>query len=379
MKRGRPCAILVGAAIAAACGTVEPGASPSNRAGPCDLAGPPPRDLAEGRTIGTAYRSVFADGDRCYAEIAGRDFGSLTTEIGTMTNTVAPTPGRFDFREADAVADAARRNHQDFQIHSLIWDPLDQQVWGIVPEYVRALPDAQRHRFMTDLVTKVVSRYAGRASTVTVVNEPFDQRGGLQHNAWWRSTSSDEYIVEAFRAARLAAPTMKLLLNEHSSETISDKSNALLALSKKLRDTTVEVNVDGKTERRPLLDGVGFQAHMLGGPDQQPRTEDMRANLKRFTDLGLDVRFTELDVRIPTKDGRAGAEDLQRQARVYATMAGLCRETARCTGITFWGFTDRHSWITDYPATFSGYGSANLLDADYRAKPAWDSLRSALR
>ena len=93
MKQGRLGAILLAAAVAAcACGSVEPGGapSPSNRAGPCALPDPPLRDLAEGRTIGTAYRSSFADGDRCYAEIAGREFGSLTTEIGTMTNTVAP-------------------------------------------------------------------------------------------------------------------------------------------------------------------------------------------------------------------------------------------------------------------------------------------------
>lgn len=357
------------------------GPSPSLPDGVCPLPAPALRDLvaAQGKTIGTAYRSTFAAGDPCYEEVAGREFGSLTTEIGTMTNTVAPEAGRFDFREADAVADLARRRGQDFQIHSVIWDPLDQQGWGIVPEYARNLSDPQRHRFMADLVTRVVQRYAGRASAVTVVNEPFDQRGVLQRNSWWRTTSGEQYIVDAFRAARLAAPSMKLYLNEHSAETVSDKSTALLALAKRLRAETVDVSVDGRTERRPLLDGIGFQAHMLGGADQQPSTEDMRKNLRRFTDLGLDIRFTELDVRIPTDTGRAGDADLQRQARVYSTMAGLCRELTRCTGMTVWGFTDRRSWITDYPDTFSGYGSANLLDRDYRPKPAWEALHAAFR
>ncbi|WP_231857331.1 endo-1,4-beta-xylanase [Tsukamurella tyrosinosolvens] len=373
--------LLVVALAAAGCGSApEPaGPSPSMSDGACPLPSPSLREhaAARGKTIGTAYRSTFAAGDPCYEEVAGREFGSLTTEIGTMTNTVAPEAGRFDFREADAVADLARRHGQDFQIHSLIWDPLDQQGWGIVPEYVRTLSDPQRHRFMTDLVTRVVQRYAGRASAVTVVNEPFDQRGVLQRNAWWRTTSGERYIVDAFRAARLAAPSMKLYLNEHSAETVSDKSTALLALARTLRDETVEVTVDGRTERRPLLDGVGFQAHMLGGADQQPSTEDMRKNLRRFTDLGLDIRFTELDVRIPTDKGRAADADLQRQARVYSTMAGLCLELDRCIGMTVWGFTDRRSWITDYPDTFSGYGSANLLDRDYRPKPAWEALRAA--
>ncbi|VDR37543.1 endo-1,4-beta-xylanase [Tsukamurella paurometabola] len=60
-------------------------------------------------------------------------------------------------------------------------------------------------------------------------------------------------------------------------------------------------------------------------------------------------------------------------------MAGLCRELSRCTGMTVRAFTDRRSWITDYPDTFSGYGSANLLDRDYRPKPAWEALRAAFR
>jgi endo-1,4-beta-xylanase len=60
-------------------------------------------------------------------------------------------------------------------------------------------------------------------------------------------------------------------------------------------------------------------------------------------------------------------------------MMGLCRELAACTGVTVWGFTDRRSWISDYPATFSGYGNANLLDRDYRTKPAWNEMADALR
>lgn len=338
------------------------------------------RTLAQrsGIDVGTAYRSSFAPGDTCYEAVARAAFSSLTTEIGTMTNTVAPEAGRFDFREADAVAETARRSGQRFQIHSLIWDPLDQQAWGIVPAYAQRMSDPARHDFLLELVTAVVRRYAGSADTVTVVNEPFDQRGNLQRNAWWRTTGDDRYIVDAFRAARLAAPKMKLYLNEHSAETVSDKSTALLTLARKLKAMSVDVESDGTRVRKPLIDGVGFQAHMLGGADQQPSVADMRTNLRRFIDAGLEVRLTELDVRIPTEDGQSTTADQRRQGEVYRTMVSLCRELRRCTGATVWGFTDKRSWITDYPATFSGYGNANLLDAHYRPKPAWDGIRAAL-
>ncbi|GAA1016124.1 endo-1,4-beta-xylanase [Tsukamurella strandjordii] len=370
--------------LSAACTVPAPPSSPDSPAPAAPTCGPDTagfRGAAErsGIDVGTAYRSTFTDGDPCYESVAGTAFTSLTTEIGTMTNTVAPEAGRFDFREADAVAETARRHGQRFDIHSLVWDPLDQQVWGIVPPYVQRMTDEGRRTFLRELVTTVVRRYADRANTVTVVNEPFDQRGELQRNAWWRTTGDDRYIAEAFRAARKAAPRAKLYLNEHSSETVSDKSTALLALATKLRAMTEDVEIDGVRVTKPLLDGVGFQAHMLGGADQQPRVADMRANFQRFADAGLDVRLTELDVRIPTDKGAAAPEDLRRQGRMYATMTGLCRELSACTGVTVWGFTDKRSWITDYPDTFSGYGSANLLDREYQSRPAWNEFIGALR
>lgn len=346
------------------------------------MTGPELADLASarGKVFGTAYRSTFASGDACYADVATSEFGSLTTEIGTMMNTVQPAPGVFDFREADAVAQLAERTHRDFQLHSLIWDPLDQPQWRIVPQGVKQLPPAQRHQFMLDAITTVMSRYAGKASAVTVVNEAFDQMGHLQPSTWWETTRSDQYVFDAFRAARLADPHALLFYNDHSAETHSDKSNAIYDLVKRLHDTTVDVVVDGRPTARPLIDGIGFQAHMLGGQDQQPSTADMASNLQRFADLGLSIRFTELDVRIPVRNGVAAPADLARQRRVYQTMVELCLRQPRCSGITLWGFTDKHSWITDYPDTFSGYGAATPTPTTvtYGRKPAWAGIVDAL-
>ena len=345
------------------------------------MTAPPLTDLAaaQGRVIGTAYRSTFAEGDPCYQNVATAEFGSLTTEIGTMMNTVEPEPGVFDFTEADAVAAVAAQSGRDFQLHSLVWDPLDQPQWGIVPQAVRDMPRAQRHQLMTDSISRVMTRYAGRASTVTVVNEAFDQMGNLQHTAWWDTTGDDRYVFDAFRAARLADPTATLLYNDHSAETHSDKSDAIYDLVRRLRATTVPVVVGGATTDRPLIDGIGFQGHMLGGRDQQPLRSDMASNLQRFADLGLTIRFTELDVRIPVVDGVADPADLDRQRQVYRTMTELCLEQPRCSGLTLWGFTDRRSWITDYPDSFSGYGAATPLDPSYARKPAWAGIADALR
>lgn len=378
------------AAALVACGPasnpLDPGSTATGAASEphpqgCAVTGPGLQELAEARgiSIGTAYRSTFAEGDRCYRELALAEFGSLTTEIGTMMNTVQPAPGAFDFGEADAVADLATQHGKDFQLHALIWDPLDQPQWNIVPPAIRALPLQARHQLMTDSVTTIVKRYAGRASTVTVVNEAFDQMGNLQPNTWWETTRNDRYIFDAFRAARLADPTAVLYYNDHSAETLSDKSNAIYDLVKRLRSTTVDVLIDGMPTPKPLIDGVGFQGHMLGGKDQQPNISDIEANMGRFADLGVAIRFTELDVRIPVVNSAATVADLDRQRLVFNMMTQVCLNQPACTGLTLWGFTDKRSWITDYPHSFSGYGAATPLDADYRRKPAWTGIADALR
>lgn len=353
----------------------------SNGSAGCGVTDPTLSELAEPRdiSVGTAYRSAFAEGDRCYRDVALAEFDSLTTEIGTMMNTVQPAPGVFDYEEADAVADFATQHGKDFQLHALIWDPLDQPQWNIVAPSIRALSPDVRHHFMTDSVTAIMERYAGRASTVTVVNEAFDQMGALQPNTWWETTRSDRYIFDAFRAARHADPTAALYYNDHSAETLSDKSNAVYDLVKRLREATVDVLIDGAYTPKPLIDGVGFQGHMLGGKDQQPNISDIETNIQRFADLGVAIRFTELDVRIPVLDGAATVADLDRQRLVYNMMTQVCLNQPACTGLTLWGFTDKRSWITDYPDSFSGYGAATPLDAAYHRKPAWTGIADALR
>lgn len=86
----------------------------------------------------------------------------------------------------------------------------------------------------------------------------------------------------------------------------------------------------------------------------------------------------ELDVRIPVLNGVATVADLDRQRLVYNMMTQVCLNQPRCTGLTLWGFTDKRSWITDYPASFSGYGAAIPFTEDYRGKPAWIGIADAL-
>jgi endo-1,4-beta-xylanase len=90
--------------------------------------------------------------------------------------------------------------------------------------------------------------------------------------------------------------------------------------------------------------------------------------LQSFTALGVDVAYTEVDVRIqlPTS-----ATTLAQQSTDYQNLVQSCVETIGCVGFTIWDWTDKYSWV---PSVFSGYGAALPWDENFVKKPAYDGL-----
>jgi endo-1,4-beta-xylanase len=75
-------------------------------------------------------------------------------------------------------------------------------------------------------------------------------------------------------------------LNDYNIESINNKSMVHAKLAKSLLDAKVPIN------------GVGFQCHFVGGG----APKDLAASMKMFTDMGLEVPLTELDVRVPVNN-----------------------------------------------------------------------------
>ena len=84
------------------------------------------------------------------------------------------------------------------------------------------------------------------------------------------------------------------------------------------------------------IDGIGFQAHLIVG--EVPST--LRANMERFTALGIEIAITELDIRM-TLPGTATLLEQQRQD--YQTVVSACNAVPDCIGVTIWDYTDRVS------------------------------------
>jgi endo-1,4-beta-xylanase len=98
--------------------------------------------------------------------------------------------------------------------------------------------------------------------------------------------------------------------------------------------------------------------------------------MKQFTDLGLEVPLTELDVRVNVDaNDNANSTGLAAQAVDYSTAVDACVNNKLCPGVTVWQFYDPVSWIPD---VFPGEGAALPYDAAYKPKPAYNAIVNSL-
>lgn len=83
------------------------------------------------------------------------------------------------------------------------------------------------------------------------------------------------------------------------------------------------------------IDGVGLESHFSVG--ETPTIDQQISNMKSFTDIGIDVAVTELDVRLQLP---ATVANLAQQSDDYRTTVGACMQVEGCVGITVWDFYD---------------------------------------
>ncbi|GAA0833726.1 endo-1,4-beta-xylanase [Streptosporangium amethystogenes subsp. fukuiense] len=306
---------------------------------------------ARGKFIGAAVATSPLANETSYRNIAATEFNQITAENVMKWDTTEPSQNQFNWTGADAVVDFATQNNQQVHGHTLVWH-------NQTPNWVQNLSATDMRSAIQNHIAKVVGRYAANPTVVSwdVVNEVFDDNGNMR-NSFWYQKLGDTYIADAFRAARAADPDARLCINDYNVEGVNAKSTAMYNLVRTLRAQNVPV------------DCVGFQGHLAtqyGFPGQ------VQQNLQRFADLGVQVRFTEIDIRIQMP--RDAAKDAQ-QATYYRDVVNACLAVTQCAGITLWGFTDKYSWVPD---TFPSEGAALIYDANYAKKPAYTAVHDAL-
>jgi endo-1,4-beta-xylanase len=312
----------------------------------------PLRNHAGSRFIGYAHNINAYNGEAQYRTIAAREFNSVTAENAMKWDATEPNPNQFSFGQADQVVAAAQANSQQIHGHTLVWH-------SQTPGWVQSLQGTALLNAMDNHIATVVNRYENSVRSWDVVNEALNEDGTLRQSFWLNNAGiGEQYIDRAFAAANAADPDAELCINDFNTDGMGAKSNGMFALVQRL------------LQRGVPIDCVGFQGHLA---IQFSFPSQVEANLQRFANLGLNVKITELDVRMQNP---SDATKFATQATFFRQYVQACVNVgARCNQITFWGFTDRHTWVPD---TFPNECCPLLYDANYTAKPAYTAVHEVL-
>jgi endo-1,4-beta-xylanase len=333
--------------VVAACGG---GGTPTSP-GP---ANPPSSDTlraaasAAGKLVGTAVQSALL-ANAPYEAVASREFSYITAEYEMKWNVIEASPGFSSFGAGDAIVGYAMSRGQRVKGHTLIWH-------GATPSWVNGLGTADFRSAFDRHIRAVAGHYRGRVDAWDVVNEAVADDGSGLRDTVFRQKLGDSYIADAFRLAREADPQARLFYNDYGGEGLTAKANRIYDLLSSLLSNGVPI------------DGVGLQMHVSA--NNRPPDDSIAANMRRLAGLGLAVHISEMDVRVNAVPGSQQTR-LEAQRTTYHDIVRLCLLEPRCEAVTFWGFTDLHTWISG--------DSPLLFDAQYAPKPAYTGVLDALR
>jgi endo-1,4-beta-xylanase len=301
-----------------------------------------------GRLVGTAVQAGLLV-DPQYHAVVSREFSYLTAEYQMKWNVIEPARGSREFGAGDAIAGYAAAQGMRLKGHTLLWH-------GATPSWVNDLTADDLRTAVEQHIRTVVGHYRGRVHAWDVVNEAVADGGGALRDTVFRQKLGDRYIADAFRVAREADPGALLFYNDYGGEGATAKADRIYTLVQELLLQGVPV------------DGVGLQMHI--STTVRPTDGAIAANMRRLAGLGLIVHISEMDVRM---DNAGGSDQMRMEAQraTYHDVVRVCVMEPRCEAITFWGFTDAHTWLSgDRPL---------LFDARYQPKPAYDGVLDALR
>ncbi|WP_433861828.1 endo-1,4-beta-xylanase [Streptomyces sp. L7] len=290
--------------------------------------------------------------DAAYKAIAASQFSTVSPENVMKWDAVESAQGSYNWAPADQLVAFAQQNGQLVRGHTLVWH---NQLPAWLSQELPSMSSADVRALLKKHITDEVTHFKGEIWQWDVVNEAFNDDGTLRDSIWLQKLGPD-YIADAFRWAHAADPKALLFYNDYNIEYTGPKSNAVYGFAQKLKAQGVPI------------DGVGFQTHL----DTQYGLPDLQNNLQRFSDLGLKVAETEVDVRTTLP---VTAVEQNAQVAGYTSTLQACLAVRSCLSYTVWGFGDAYSWV---PNTFPGEGAADIYDANLQPKAEYTALQQTL-
>jgi endo-1,4-beta-xylanase len=347
--------------------------------------------------IGTCVQHNFLFGilDAKYCQALAQEFNLLQPEPWYMSD-LEPSEGVFDFSKDDAVLDFATGNHMEIMGYT-------GAEHTSPPSWVKNKSFSELGPVLTKYIDTVVGHYRGKVASWVIFNEVVNDHGDGFRNRQtpdtayemfayspWVDGNDTSLIKAAFKQGRISDPNAKLFLNDFIIEEIGRvKSEFFYTFVKAL-----------VAEGIPI-DGVGFEMHITYPPlfpntnwatprvlDLPAYLKSVGANIKRYAALGLQVAFTEVDDSILIKDidisTTSGQAELKRrldnEGQIYGGLMQLALNNQNVSTFKTMDFSDKYSWVYQSdPNGNPGYGFPDILDKDYKPKPAYVELLKALK
>ncbi len=364
LARGKTLPLLLPILVMTACG----GGALAPRPTPTPISTLRDAGDAKGIIVGAAAQPQLLS-EAPYAATLRTEYRQLQPENAMKFGPIHPRPNTdaapYDFNPADQLVAFAQQNGMRVRGHTFVWH---RQIanWLTAGIANGTYGAADLNSILQDHIATVLGHYAGRVYAWDVVNEAFNDDGTMRSSPWYDAPGigfagqHTAYIEQALRWARAADPAAKLFYNDYNAETLNAKS-----------DTIYRMASDFKQRGVPL-DGIGFQLHVHLSFADPNTLNSFTMNLKRFSELGMEIHLTEFDVALDAGD----AQSLAAEGDLYKKVTLICMQNPNCKMLQTWGFTDKYSWIPAF--TNNKQGWALPFDLNYNKKPAYDGMLNAL-
>ena len=276
-----------------------------------------------------------------------KEFNSITAENAMKMGPIHPFEKVYNWAGGDSIVAFAKRNGMKMRGHTLCWHNQSPRWFFTDSTTGQQVTKEVLLQRLKDHITAVVSRYKGDIYAWDVVNEAIsDKKDEYYKPTPFYQIAGEEFIAKAFQWAHEADPNALLFYNDYN-EIDPVKREKIIRMIKDLKAKGVPVH------------GIGLQGHWALN---EPSKDQLDKTLKDFSELGMPLHITELDISVYPKEHNARerkaedydtvftAEKEQKQIEVYKTCFEMFRKYKKhITSVTFWNISDKSSWLDNFP------------------------------
>ena len=294
---------------------------------------------------------------------------------------VRPDRQTYDFTQTDYFDQFTAKNDMTWRGHPLIWYRTTPD-WLLDKFNDPNTTNQEIKDILTEHITTVVGRYAGKIHSWDVVNEAINTEDGRADgfrdtkvsgindvkSRSWLDFLGTEYVDLAFRVAAKADPQAMLTYNEFGLDYDLPEDEAK-------RNATLKLLENLKAKGTPIH-AFGMQAHLDVTKNSDFNPQKLRQFFNNVADLDLKIIISELDVRDRFLQGDIESRD-RAVAQAYSDYLGAALESTAVVAVSTWGLSDRYSWTSEKPRPDGTPQRPLPLDSQLNRKPAWQAIADA--